>query len=181
MPWEMDAIAKNFGEVEAVEDGHQSRSWFSLDANDPSQQSRFDQDWYHCQCSGRCRETGDISEERLNESVRGFWTSKKTWVLNFDPSARTAEKAEEAVGSTLNPWTPGTQDCSGSGDGCKNEDNTCHLRLQTGDQGLTLGAFENEVPGLDLGHASLNCGRSASKRYLLCGQELHLKNLPLIV
>jgi len=41
-------------------------------------------------------QTGDISEERLNESVRRILTLKeKRGVLNFDPSARTAEKAEK--------------------------------------------------------------------------------------
>ena len=45
----------------------------------------------------------------------------------------------------------------------KNEDNTLPFKVQTGDHVLLLGAFENEVPGLDLGMRRLIAGRSASK------------------
>ena len=47
------------------------------------------------------------------------------------------------------------------------------IKVQTGDHVLLLGAFENEVPGLDLGMRRLIADGVLPKRYLLCGQELH--------
>ena len=97
----MDAIAKNFGEVEAVKMAIKAgvdlvlmpttlRSKADLSKIDTIVDAVVD-----------AVKTGDISEERLNESVRRILTLKeKRGVLNFDPSARTAEKAEEAVGSS---------------------------------------------------------------------------------
>ena len=147
----MDAIAKNFGEVEAVKMAIKAgvdlvlmpttlRSKADLTKIDTIVNAVVD-----------AVKTGDISEERLNESVRRILTLKeKRGVLNFDPSARTAEKAEEAVGSTLNRDLE-RKIAAAAVTVVKNEDNTLPFKVQTGDHVLLLGAFENEVPGLDLG------------------------------
>lgn len=147
----MDAIAKNFGEVEAVKMAIKAgvdlvlmpttlRSKTDLTKIDTIVNAVVD-----------AVQTGDISEDRLNESVRRILTLKeKRGVLNFDPSARTAEKAEEAVGSTLNRDLE-RKIAAAAVTVVKNEDNTLPFKVQTGDHVLLLGAFENEVPGLDLG------------------------------
>ena len=147
----MDAIAKNFGEVEAVKMAIKAgvdlvlmpttlRSKADLTKIDTIVNAVVD-----------AVQTGDISEERLNESVRRILTLKeKRGVLNFDPSARTAEKAEEAVGSTLNRDLE-RKIAAAAVTVVKNEDNTLPFKVQTGDHVLLLGAFENEVPGLNLG------------------------------
>ena len=147
----MDAIAKNFGEVEAVKMAIKAgvdlvlmpttlRSKADLTKIDTIVNAVVD-----------AVQTGDISEERLNESVRRILTLKeKRGVLNFDPSVRTAEKAEEAVGSTLNRDLE-RKIVAAAVTVVKNEDNTLPFKVQTGDHVLLLGAFENEVPGLNLG------------------------------
>ena len=147
----MDAIAKNFGEVEAVKMAIKAgvdlvlmpttlRSKADLTKIDTIVNAVVD-----------AVQTGDISEERLNESVRRILTLKeKRGVLNFDPSARTAEKAEEAVGSTLNRDLE-RKIAAAAVTVVKNEENTLPFKVQTGDHVLLLGAFENEVPGLNLG------------------------------
>lgn len=147
----MDAIAKNFGEVEAVKMAIKAgvdlvlmpttlRSKADLTKIDTIVNAVVD-----------AVQTGDISEDRVNESVRRILTLKeKRGVLNFDPSARTAEKAEEAVGSTLNRDLE-RKIAAAAVTVVKNEDNTLPFKVQTGDHVLLLGAFENEVPGLDLG------------------------------
>ena len=147
----MDAIAKNFGEVEAVKIAIKAgvdlvlmpttlRSKADLSKIDTIVNAVVD-----------AVQTGDISEERLNESVRRILTLKeKRGVLNFDPSARTAEKAEEAVGSSLNRDLE-RKIAAAAVTVVKNEDNTLPFKVQTGDHVLLLGAFENEVPGLNLG------------------------------
>ena len=147
----MDAIAKNFGEVEAVKMAIKAgvdlvlmpttlRSKADLTKIDTIVNAVVD-----------AVQTGDISEERLNESVRRILTLKeKRGVLNFDPSARTAEKAEEAVGSSLNRDLE-RKIAAAAVTVVKNEDNTLPFKVQTGDHVLLLGAFENEVPGLNLG------------------------------
>ena len=147
----MDAIAKNFGEVEAVKMAIKAgvdlvlmpttlRSKADLSKIDTIVNAVVD-----------AVQTGDISEDRLNESVRRILTLKeKRGVLNFDPSARTAEKAEEAVGSSLNRDLE-RKIAAAAVTVVKNEDNTLPFKVQTGDHVLLLGAFENEVPGLNLG------------------------------
>ena len=62
----------------------------------------------------------------------GILTLKeKRGVLNFDPSARTAEKAEEAVGSSLNRDLE-RKIAAAAVTVVKNEDNTFHLRCKQG-------------------------------------------------
>ena len=147
----MDAIAKNFGEVEAVKMAIKAgvdlvlmpttlRSKADLTKIDTIVNAVVD-----------AVQTGDISEERLNESVRRILSLKeKRGVLNFEPSARTAEKAEEAVGSSLNRDLE-RKIAAAAVTVVKNEDQTLPFKVQTGDHVLLLGAFENEVPGLNLG------------------------------
>lgn len=99
----MDAIAKNFGEVEAVKMA--IKAGVDLVLMPTTLRSKADLTKIDTIINAvvDAVQTGDISEERLNESVRRILTLKeKRGVLNFDPSARTAEKAEEAVGSSLN-------------------------------------------------------------------------------
>lgn len=147
----MDAIAKNFGEVEAVKMA--IKAGVDLVLMPTTLRSKTDLSKIDTIVDEvvRAVQTGDISEERLNESVRRILTLKeKRGVLNFDPSARTAEKAEEAVGSTLNRDLE-RKIAAAAVTVVKNEDNTLPFKVQTGDHVLLLGAFENEVPGLNLG------------------------------
>ena len=147
----MDAIAKNFGEVEAVKMA--IKAGVDLVLMPTTLRSKTDLSKIDTIVDEvvRAVQTGDISEERLNESVRRILTLKeKRGVLNFDPSPRTPEKAEEAVGSTLNRDLE-RKIAAAAVTVVKNEDNTLPFKVQTGDHVLLLGAFENEVPGLDLG------------------------------
>lgn len=147
----MDAIAKNFGEVEAVKMA--IKAGVDLVLMPTTLRSKADLSKIDTIVDAvvNAVQTGDISEDRLNESVRRILTLKeKRGVLNFDPSARTAEKAEEAVGSTLNRDLE-RKIAAAAVTVVKNEDNTLPFKVQTGDHVLLLGAFENEVPGLDLG------------------------------
>ena len=147
----MDAIAKNFGEVEAVKMA--IKAGVDLVLMPTTLRSKTDLSKIDTIVDEvvRAVQTGDISEERLNESVRRILTLKeKRGVLNFDPSARTAEKAEEAVGSTLNRDLE-RKIAAAAVTVVKNEDHTLPFKVQKGDHVLLLGAFENEVPGLNLG------------------------------
>ena len=147
----MDAIAKNFGEVEAVKMA--IKAGVDLVLMPTTLRSKTDLSKIDTIVDEvvRAVQTGDISEERLNESVRRILTLKeKRGVLNFDPSARTAEKAEEAVGSTLNRDLE-RKSAAAAVTVVKNEDHTLPFKVQKGDHVLLLGAFENEVPGLNLG------------------------------
>lgn len=147
----MDAIAKNFGEVEAVKMA--IKAGVDLVLMPTTLRSKADLTKIDTIVDAvvNAVQTGDISEDRLNESVRRILTLKeKRGVLNFDPSARTAEKAEEAVGSSLNRDLE-RKIAAAAVTVVKNEDNTLPFKVQTGDHVLLLGAFENEVPGLDLG------------------------------
>lgn len=147
----MDAIAKNFGEVEAVKMA--IKAGVDLVLMPTTLRSKTDLSKIDTIVDEvvRAVQTGDISEERLNESVRRILTLKeKRGVLNFDPSARTPEKAEEAVGSTLNRDLE-RKIAAAAVTVVKNEDQTLPFKVQTGDHVLLLGAFENEVPGLNLG------------------------------
>ena len=147
----MDAIAKNFGEVEAVKMA--IKAGVDLVLMPTTLRSKTDLSKIDTIVDEvvRAVQTGDISEERLNESVRRILTLKeKRGVLNFDPSARTPEKAEEAVGSTLNRDLE-RKIAAAAVTVVKNEDHTLPFKVQKGDHVLLLGAFENEVPGLNLG------------------------------
>ena len=147
----MDAIAKNFGEVEAVKMA--IKAGVDLVLMPTTLRSKTDLSKIDTIVDEvvRAVQTGDISEERLNESVRRILTLKeKRGVLNFDPSARTPEKAEEAVGSNLNRDLE-RKIAAAAVTVVKNEDQTLPFKVQKGDHVLLLGAFENEVPGLNLG------------------------------
>lgn len=147
----MDAIAKNFGEVEAVKMA--IKAGVDLVLMPTTLRSKADLSKIDTIVDEvvRAVQTGDISEERLNESVRRILTLKeKRGVLNFDPSARTPEQAEEAVGSNLNRDLE-RKIAAAAVTVVKNEDHTLPFKVQTGDHVLLLGAFENEVPGLNLG------------------------------
>ena len=147
----MDAISKNFGEVEAVKMA--IKAGVDLVLMPTTLRSKTDLTKIDTIVDEvvRAVQTGDISEERLNESVRRILTLKeKRGVLNFDPSARTPEKAEETVGSNLNRDLE-RKIAAAAVTVVKNEDNTLPFKVQKGDHVLLLGAFENEVPGLNLG------------------------------
>lgn len=147
----MDAIAKNFGEVEAVKMAIKAGVDLVLMPTTLRSKSDLTKIDTIVNAVVDAVQTGDISEERLNESVRRILTLKeKRGVLNFDPSARTAEKAEEAVGSSLNRDLE-RKIAAAAVTVVKNEENTLPFKVQTGDHVLLLGAFENEVPGLNLG------------------------------
>lgn len=86
----MDAIAKNFGEVEAVKMA--IKAGVDLVLMPTTLRSKTDLSKIDTIVDEvvRAVQTGDISEERLNESVRRILTLKeKRGVLNFNPSART--------------------------------------------------------------------------------------------
>ncbi|KXT77363.1 Beta-hexosaminidase [Streptococcus sp. DD10] len=147
----MDAIAKNFGEIEAVKMAIQDGVDLVLmpttlrSKNDLTKIDTIVNEVMHAV------QTGEISENRLNDSVRRILTLKeKRGILNFNPKARTPEKAEEEVGSNLNRDLE-RKIAAAAVTVVKNEDNTLPFKVEKGDHILLLGAFESEVPGLDLG------------------------------
>lgn len=147
----MDAIAKNFGEVEAVKMAINAGVDLVLmptslrKVADLTKIDRIIQEVAHSVA------TGEILESRLNQSVRRILTLKeKRGVLDFNLSDRTVEKAESAVGSDLNRELE-RKIAAAAVTVVKNEDNVLPFKVSEQDKILLLGAYQNEVPGLNLG------------------------------
>ncbi|HFI0272889.1 TPA: glycoside hydrolase family 3 N-terminal domain-containing protein [Streptococcus suis] len=94
---------------------------------------------------------GHITEGMLDDSVRRILRLKaKRGVLDFDLAARTAEAANQAVGSDLNRDLE-RQIAASAVTVVKNDDTILPFKVTAGDHVLLLGAYNNELPGLDLG------------------------------
>ena len=94
---------------------------------------------------------GDIPESRLDESVKRILKLKeKRGVLDFSLTDRTAKNALETVGSDLNRNLERKIAASGV-TLVKNEDMVLPFKVTKGDKVVLLGAYTNELPGLQLG------------------------------
>ena len=137
----MDAITKNFGEWKPWRWPSKPEliwSWCQ-----PPTQNRFDQDWYHCQCSGRCGQTGDISRRTLKwfgspdsdpQKKRGG-----SWILIQVLGQLKKQKKTLDLPSTVT-WNAALQQQRWR---CKNEGTIpCHLKVANRGPCLLLGAFE---------------------------------------
>lgn len=96
-------------------------------------------------------ESGRITEERLDESVRRILTLKeKRGVLDYKASDYSLEKALENVGSQENRDDERAISAAAV-TVTQNKDNILPLQPKAGEKILLLGAKENQVAGLDLG------------------------------
>ncbi len=94
---------------------------------------------------------GDISQASLDDSVRRILRLKsKRGILDFSLDDRTAAAANQAVGSELNRDLERIIAASAV-TVVKNEDSILPFKVKAGDHVLLLGAYNNELPGLELG------------------------------
>ena len=147
----MDAIAKNFGESEAAVMAIKAGVDIVLmPANLRSQADLAKLDKI-IEDIEQAVKRGEIAENRLNESVKRILTLKeKRGILNFSLADRTAEKAEAVVGSELNRNLE-RKIAASAVTVVKNDDTVLPFKVKSGDRILLLGAYDNELPGLELG------------------------------
>ena len=94
---------------------------------------------------------GEISEARLNESVKRILDLKeKRGILDYDASKYTLENAEAQVGSQQNRDEE-REIAAAAVTVVRNEENVLPLQPKAGEKVLFLGAYANELPGMDLG------------------------------
>ncbi|MBS4750936.1 beta-hexosaminidase [Carnobacteriaceae bacterium zg-ZUI78] len=106
---------------------------------------------------------GIIPESRLNEAVTRVLTLKeKRGVLDFSLADRTLEKATASVGSDMNRDLERTIATSAV-TVVKNDDTVLPFKANAGDKVLLLGAYNNELPGLELGMRRLIADGVVSK------------------
>lgn len=147
----MDAIAKNFGESDAAIKAIQAGVDIILMPTVlRSKADLAKMDKIISDIEGAVLR-GEIPESRLRESVRRIVSLKeKRGVLDFDLSARTEAAAIAAVGSEENRDMERTIAASAV-TVVKNEDTLLPFSVAAGDKVLLLGAYNNELPGLELG------------------------------
>lgn len=96
-------------------------------------------------------ENGEITEERINESVKRILTLKENrGILDYDGSALTLEKAEAVVGGTENRDAE-RKISAEAVTVVKNENNVLPLKVSSTDKVLLLCPYDNEKPGLLIG------------------------------
>ena len=94
---------------------------------------------------------GRLTEERLEESVRRILTLKeKRGVLDYNASDYSLEKANAAVGSEQNRQEE-REISAAAVTVIKNDGYLLPLQPEEGSKVLLLGAYDNELPGLELG------------------------------
>jgi len=147
----MDAIAKNFGESEAAIMAIKSGVDVVLMPTvlrSKSDLAKIDKIINDIE---QAVQRGDIPVSRLDESVTRILNLKeKRGILDFDPSERTQAKAEATVGSELNRDTE-RKIAASAVTVVKNEDTVLPFKVKSGDRILLLAAYDDEVPGLELG------------------------------
>ena len=147
----MDAIAKNFGESEAAIMAIKSGVDVVLMPTvlrSKSDLAKIDKIINDIELAVQ---RGDIPISRLDESVTRILNLKeKRGVLDFDPSERTQAKAEATVGSELNRDTE-RKIAASAVTVVKNDDTVLPFKVKSGDRILLLAAYDDEVPGLELG------------------------------
>ena len=147
----MDAIAKNFGESEAAIMAIKSGVDVVLMPTvlrSKSDLAKIDKIINDIE---QAVQRGDIPVSRLDESVTRILNLKeKRGILDFDPSERTQAKAEATVGSELNRDTE-RKIAASAVTVVKNDDTVLPFKVKSGDRILLLAAYDDEVPGLELG------------------------------
>jgi len=147
----MDAIAKNFGESEAAIMAIKSGVDVVLMPTvlrSKSDLAKIDKIINDIE---QAVQRGDIPVSRLDESVTRILNLKeKRGILDFDPSERTQAKAELTVGSELNRDTE-RKIAASAVTVVKNDDTVLPFKVKSGDRILLLAAYDDEVPGLELG------------------------------
>ena len=147
----MDAIAKNFGESEAAIMAIKSGVDVVLMPTvlrSKSDLAKIDKIINDIE---QAVQRGDIPVSRLDESVTRILNLKeKRGILDFDPSERTQAKAEATVGSELNRDTE-RKIAASAVTVVKNDDTVLPFKVKSGDRILMLAAYDDEVPGLELG------------------------------
>ena len=147
----MDAIAKNFGESEAAIMAIKSGVDVVLMPTvlrSKSDLAKIDKIINDIELAVQ---RGDIPVSRLDESVTRILNLKeKRGILDFDPSERTQAKAEATVGSELNRDTE-RKIAASAVTVVKNDDTVLPFKVKSGDRILLLAAYDDEVPGLELG------------------------------
>lgn len=94
---------------------------------------------------------GRITEERLEQSVERILKLKeKRGILDYDESDYSLENALEEVGSQFNRDEE-RKISAAAVTVTKNENDVLPLAPKAGEKVLLLGAYDNEIPGLDLG------------------------------
>lgn len=151
----MDAISQNFGETDACI--RAIKAGVDICLMPTILRSKADMPKMDAVLDGieTAVQTGEISEDRINESVKRILTLKeKRGILDYSKDTRTYEEklanANEQVGSELNRDLE-RKIAAQAVTVVKNEDNLLPLSPAAGEKVLLLGAYTNEVPGLELG------------------------------
>ena len=150
----MDAIAKNFGEAQAVIMAIQADVDICLMPTILRSKADVAKlDTIISEVKNAINE-GTITEDDLNDSVRRILTLKENrGILDYADDTRTWEEklanANEQVGSKENRDIE-REVSAQAVTITKNEDNILPLRPKDGEKVLLLGAYDNELPGMEL-------------------------------
>ena len=150
----MDAIAKNFGEAQAVIMAIQADVDICLMPTILRSKADVAKlDTIISEVKNAINE-GTITEDDLNDSVRRILTLKENrGILDYADDTRTWEEklanAKEQVGSKENRDIE-REVSAQAVTITKNEDNILPLRPKDGEKVLLLGAYDNELPGMEL-------------------------------
>ena len=150
----MDAIAKNFGEAQAVIMAIQADVDICLMPTILRSKADVAKlDTIISEVKNALNE-GTITEDDLNDSVRRILTLKENrGILDYADDTRTWEEklanANEQVGSKENRDIE-REVSAQAVTITKNEDNILPLRPKDGEKVLLLGAYDNELPGMEL-------------------------------
>lgn len=147
----MDAISKNFGETEAALMAIQAGVDIVLMPTvlrSKTDLIKIDKIIDEIEAAVA---SGQLDEARLDQSVRRILTLKdKRGILDFSLSDRQVETALAEVGSDLNRDLERVIAASAV-TVVKNDDTILPFKVQEGNHVLLLGAYNNELPGLELG------------------------------
>lgn len=151
----MDAIASNFGESDAVIMAIQADVDICLMPTilrSKSDLTKLDQIFTDVKAA---LEDGTITEEMLDDSVRRILTLKeKRGILDYESDTRTWEEklanANEQVGSDYNRDLE-REISADAVTVVKNDDMVLPLNPKADEKVLLLGAYDNELPGMELG------------------------------
>ena len=151
----MDAISTNFGESEAVIMAIQADVDICLMPTilrSKADMAKMDQIIADVKAA---LEDGTITEDMLNDSVKRILTLKeKRGILDYASDTRTWEEklanANEQVGSDLNRDLE-REISADAVTVIKNDDMVLPLNPKADEKVLLLGAYDNELPGMDLG------------------------------
>lgn len=147
----MDAIAKNFGETEAALMAIQAGVDIVLMPTVLRSKADLAKIDRIIDAIEVAVQSGQLDESRLDASVKRILTLKeKRGVLNFKTEDKSLETALAQVGSELNRDLE-RMIAASAVTVVKNDDTILPFKVTEGDHVLLLGAYNNELPGLELG------------------------------